>query len=125
MEEFQKPQSCDHGDQAKVRSGRQSPPPGVASDKRDLNQCFLTCPFIVMATHGVLAEQDEIVVVGSGGALRMLRRQLIDAAHIVHSVIGLTTALILARRGLRVKIIARDLPSDVKSQDFASPWAVR
>ncbi|KAF8319583.1 uncharacterized protein EI90DRAFT_3150232 [Cantharellus anzutake] len=38
-------------------------------------------------------------------------------------VIGLTCALRLAENGFNVDIIARDLPSDEDSQQFASPWA--
>jgi hypothetical protein len=41
-------------------------------------------------------------------------------------VIGLTAALLLARdreHNYRITVIARDLPSDVDSQAFASPWA--
>ncbi|ORY21522.1 hypothetical protein BCR39DRAFT_553442 [Naematelia encephala] len=38
-------------------------------------------------------------------------------------VIGLSIALETARRGLKVGIIARDLPDDVHSAAFASPWA--
>ncbi|KAL7421416.1 hypothetical protein Q5752_004301 [Cryptotrichosporon argae] len=39
-------------------------------------------------------------------------------------VVGLTSALVLARRGYRVEVVARELPgvSDA-SQDWASPWA--
>ncbi|KAK4689132.1 D-amino-acid oxidase, partial [Tremellales sp. Uapishka_1] len=48
--------------------------------------------------------ETPIVVVGSG-------------------VIGLTIALLLARRGYEVGVMARDLPSDVLSQDWSSPWA--
>lgn len=40
-------------------------------------------------------------------------------------VIGSTTALVLAERGYDVTLVARDLPTDLKSQAFASPWAVR
>ncbi|KAF9518107.1 hypothetical protein BS47DRAFT_1482838 [Hydnum rufescens UP504] len=38
-------------------------------------------------------------------------------------VIGLTAALRLAESGYSVSIVARDLPSDSNSQQFASPWA--
>ncbi|KAI9633475.1 D-amino acid oxidase [Dioszegia hungarica] len=51
-----------------------------------------------------LLYDEQIIILGSG-------------------VIGLTTALVLARRGLRVKVIARELPSDSTSQDWSSPWA--
>ncbi|ORY22187.1 D-amino acid oxidase in complex with Two Anthranylate molecules [Naematelia encephala] len=57
----------------------------------------------IMPTQGP-SVNETIVVVGSG-------------------VIGLTCALILARRGLRVVIIARDLVADDPSQDWSSPWA--
>lgn len=39
------------------------------------------------------------------------------------SVIGLTSALVLAEAGYFVSIVARDLPEDSTSQGFASPWA--
>ncbi|GAA5857396.1 hypothetical protein JCM8547_002258 [Rhodosporidiobolus lusitaniae] len=38
-------------------------------------------------------------------------------------VIGLSAALHLARKGYAVHVIARDLPQDLTSQTFASPWA--
>ncbi|SCV69635.1 BQ2448_2655 [Microbotryum intermedium] len=38
-------------------------------------------------------------------------------------VIGLTSALVLAQSNHNVTLVARDLPSDVSSQAFASPWA--
>ncbi|BEI82561.1 hypothetical protein CcaverHIS002_0304290 [Cutaneotrichosporon cavernicola] len=47
---------------------------------------------------------QNVVVVGSG-------------------VIGLTAALILARRGYAVEVVARNLPGDNLDQDWASPWA--
>jgi len=37
---------------------------------------------------------------------------------------GLTAALTLKDQGYRITIVARDLPEDTGSQDFASPWAV-
>jgi hypothetical protein len=40
------------------------------------------------------------------------------------SVLGLATADALSATGLRVAILARDLPEDVDSASFASPWAV-
>lgn len=40
------------------------------------------------------------------------------------SVIGLSTALELSGKGIKVAIVARDLPEDVGSVGFASPWAV-
>ncbi|BGP22281.1 D-amino acid oxidase [Rhodotorula toruloides] len=51
-----------------------------------------------------MQSQKRVVVLGSG-------------------VIGLSSALILARKGYSVHIVARDLPEDVSSQTFASPWA--
>lgn len=38
-------------------------------------------------------------------------------------VIGCTSALELSQRGYNVTLVARDLPTDIKSQAFASPWA--
>lgn len=43
-------------------------------------------------------------------------------------VIGLTIAHVLSsssRNAYNVKIVARDMPEDLDSQSFASPWAVR
>jgi glycine/D-amino acid oxidase-like deaminating enzyme len=41
-------------------------------------------------------------------------------------VIGLTIAHVLSDDpSLRVRVIARDLPDDLDSQAWASPWAVR
>ena len=40
------------------------------------------------------------------------------------SVLGLSIADELTQRGKKVAIIARDLPEDVHSAAFASPWAV-
>ena len=40
------------------------------------------------------------------------------------SVIGLSIALELSDQGLRPVIVARDLPEDIESLAFASPWAV-
>ncbi|BGP29483.1 D-amino acid oxidase [Rhodotorula toruloides] len=51
-----------------------------------------------------MQSQKRVVVLGSG-------------------VIGLSSALILAWKGYSVHIVARDLPEDVSSQTFASPWA--
>ena len=39
-------------------------------------------------------------------------------------IVGLTSAYVLLERGYSVTILARDLPWDVTSQHFASPWAV-
>lgn len=39
------------------------------------------------------------------------------------TVIGLTCALVLAEAGYSVNVVARDLPDDSTSQQFASPWA--
>ncbi|WFD34019.1 D-amino-acid oxidase [Malassezia cuniculi] len=43
--------------------------------------------------------------------------------HAIVIVLGLTSALELRKKGIRVTILARDLPSDIYSQSFASPWA--
>ncbi|GAA5831055.1 hypothetical protein JCM11251_005128 [Rhodosporidiobolus azoricus] len=48
--------------------------------------------------------QQRVVVLGSG-------------------IIGLASALALAKKGYKVHVVARDLPEDVASQGFASPWA--
>ncbi|GAA6009907.1 hypothetical protein JCM11491_000862 [Sporobolomyces phaffii] len=49
-------------------------------------------------------ERRKVVVLGAG-------------------VIGLTCALSLVEQGYAVHIVARDLPEDIDSQNFASPWA--
>ncbi|PKI83943.1 hypothetical protein MVES_002269 [Malassezia vespertilionis] len=51
-----------------------------------------------------MAETKDVLVVGAG-------------------VLGLTCALELRKQGYRVTIVARDLPVDLSSQSFASPWA--
>ena len=38
-------------------------------------------------------------------------------------VIGLTSAIVLAKKGYSVTVCARDLPTDRESKNFASPWA--
>lgn len=57
----------------------------------------------------------DAVVLGAGG------EQSLYVADIVY---GLTIATDLANRGVRVAVVARDLPEDVTSTGFASPWAV-
>ena len=68
-----------------------------------------------MSSYGPLAD-TSIIVVGSGGESPVV--------YTLNQVIGLTTALVLARRGLKVQVFARELSSDSLSQDWASPWAV-
>ncbi|GAA5884913.1 hypothetical protein JCM6882_007149 [Rhodosporidiobolus microsporus] len=51
-----------------------------------------------------MSNQQRVVVLGSG-------------------IIGLASALALAKKGYKVHVVARDLPEDVASQGFASPWA--
>jgi D-amino-acid oxidase len=59
-----------------------------------------------MPTH---ASQTHVVILGAG-------------------VIGLTVGYVLTDNGgsnhFQVTIIARDMPEDLSSQGFASPWAV-
>jgi len=38
-------------------------------------------------------------------------------------VVGLTTALVLARKGYKVTVVAKYMPGDL-SIEYASPWAV-
>jgi glycine/D-amino acid oxidase-like deaminating enzyme len=38
-------------------------------------------------------------------------------------VAGLTTALVLARKGYKVTVVARHVPGDL-STEYTSPWAV-
>ncbi|RSH93947.1 hypothetical protein EHS25_006600 [Saitozyma podzolica] len=46
-----------------------------------------------------------------------------DAVVLGAGVLGLSSALELAEKGLRVVVVARDLPEDLTSTGFASPWA--
>jgi glycine/D-amino acid oxidase-like deaminating enzyme len=39
-------------------------------------------------------------------------------------VLGLSTAVELVERGVKVAIVGRELPEDLDSAGFASPWAV-
>lgn len=39
-------------------------------------------------------------------------------------VIGLSVALELQSAGLKVAVVAKDLPGDINAVDYASPWAV-
>jgi len=48
----------------------------------------------------------------------------VDAIIIGAGVTGLSIGLELARRGYKVGYLARDLPADLQSTGFASPWAV-
>ena len=52
-----------------------------------------------------------------------------EALHVVilgAGVIGLTTAHVLSTRhpGYKITVVARDLPDDLSSQAWSSPWAV-
>lgn len=47
-----------------------------------------------------------------------------DVVVLGSGVIGLSITLELAREGFRPIVVARDLPVDVYSTGFASPWAV-
>jgi glycine/D-amino acid oxidase-like deaminating enzyme len=40
------------------------------------------------------------------------------------AVLGLSTAIELVKRGVKVAIVGRELPQDLDSAGFASPWAV-
>lgn len=55
------------------------------------------------------------------GGRRARRWRYVYAPYIV---LGLTSALELRKKGYTVTVLARDLPSDLTSQSFASPWAV-
>lgn len=59
----------------------------------------------------------DVIVVGAGG-------ELFFSSGADLSVIGLSSAIELRKRGLNVAIIAKDLPEDIESVGFASPWAV-
>ena len=39
-------------------------------------------------------------------------------------VLGLSVAMELVEKGVKVAIVARELPQDLDSAGFASPWAV-
>lgn len=45
--------------------------------------------------------------------------------NVLTAVIGLSIAAELIEAGLKVHIVARNLPTDLDSTDFCSPWAVR
>lgn len=47
-----------------------------------------------------------------------------DCVILGSGVLGLTIALELTKRGLRVAVVAKDLAEDATSTGFASPWAV-
>lgn len=62
----------------------------------------------------------DCIVLGAGGEhTRVRAAEVIDA-----SVVGLSAALNLVERGFQPVILARDLPEDLDSISFASPWAV-
>ncbi|WVQ66588.1 uncharacterized protein L199_004772 [Kwoniella botswanensis] len=46
-----------------------------------------------------------------------------DAAILGCGVLGLTIAQELTRKGLKVALVGKDLPEDIHSTGFASPWA--
>ncbi len=52
------------------------------------------------------------------------RGWLVQLVLVLISVLGLSIAQELTKRGWKVAIVARDLPEDVDSASFASPWAV-
>jgi 2-polyprenyl-6-methoxyphenol hydroxylase-like FAD-dependent oxidoreductase len=58
-----------------------------------------------MTVTTTLTYKPEVVILGAG-------------------VIGLISAAKLAEQGYKPVIVARDLPTDSESPDFASPWAV-
>ncbi|TIA87563.1 hypothetical protein E3P81_03899 [Wallemia ichthyophaga] len=58
----------------------------------------------IMPVPSSITSNQHIVVLGGG-------------------VIGVTTAVTLARKGYKVTVCARDLPTDSESTGFASPWA--
>lgn len=99
---------------------------------------------LIRLTMGSLenTRDPQVLIIGAGSkSLSLLSRQSsikVGGRTFSHSkqtplslssfslpqVAGLTAGLILKENGYKVKIIARDLPTDVESQDFASPWAV-
>lgn len=48
----------------------------------------------------------------------------VDAVIIGAGVSGLSVGLELLKRGYKVGFLAKDLPEDLQSTGFASPWAV-
>lgn len=73
------------------------------------------------------SSSQNVVVIGGGGeqqsfvALELVHRPPFPRSSL-HSVIGCTSALILAQRGYNVTLVARDLPGDL-SQDASSMFA--
>lgn len=61
----------------------------------------------------------DAVVIGSGGMFYLVSPGL----QLTFTVIGLSIARELDKRGLKVAIVARDLAEDSISVGFASPWA--
>jgi glycine/D-amino acid oxidase-like deaminating enzyme len=75
--------------------------------------CYQLCIF-----HTKLGMSSyDAVVVGAGG-------EFIFWYCLLTPVIGLSTAIELNSKGVKVAIVARDLPQDTGSVGFASPWAV-
>lgn len=51
--------------------------------------------------------------------------QAVGCSKLNHNlVLGLSTAIELVEQGVRVVVVARELPEDLDSAGFASPWAV-
>lgn len=72
----------------------------------------------------------DVVVIGAGGespsppsAPSSRYLGISSRGRWLTPVLGLSTALQLSESGLRVLILARELPSDLQSSQWASPWA--
>lgn len=50
---------------------------------------------------------------------------MVTVASADQAVLGLSVAIELVERGVKVVIVGRELPEDLDSTGFASPWAVR
>lgn len=70
----------------------------------------------------------DVVVLGAGGKPKSMQQQTLEAKDLYSAhcppVIGLSVALELESKGIRVGIVAKDFPTDIHSVGFASPWAV-
>lgn len=83
-------------------------------------------------TRNMPEQQYDAVILGAGGTCSDSDKRLGSFFRAVElwrdtwliSVLGLSIADELTQRGKKVAIIGRDLPEDIHSAAFASPWAV-
>lgn len=70
-----------------------------------------------------LAAHSRLSRTPSYGGLSYHQPTIIGYDPLLTVVLGLSTALQLSERGLRIAVLARELPSDLQSSQWASPWA--